>query len=594
MNNNKRFLQRSYLATAIFTLVFSLQSYSASLPPVEAENGMVVSSQQYASEAGIEILKLGGNAIDAAVAVGYAQAVVNPCCGNIGGGGFMTLHLANGNDHFIDFREMAPAAANAAMYQDKDGNLIPKASTMGWGAVGVPGTVKGMELALTQYGSGKLSRAQIMAPAIKLAEKGFILSRGDTDVIDTSLAKMRGDKQAKGIFLRPDGSPLQPGDRLIQSALAATLKAIAKRGPDAFYQGDLPKTIEQASKANGGYLTAQDFTNYQAKERTPVTCSYRGYDFISAPPPSSGGTTLCQILNILEGYDLKSMGYGSADAIHYTVEAMRHAYVDRNSLLGDPDFIEVPMAKLLSKEYATEIRQKIDPINATPSSTLKAKEAPPEKPQTTHYSVIDKAGNAVSTTYTINGRFGGGVMAPGAGFWLNDEMDDFTAKVGSKNMFGLVQGEANAIAPGKRPLSSMSPTIVTKNGKTFLVVGSPGGSLIITITLNTIMNIIDYGMNLQEAVNAPRFHQQWLPDVVMYEKRGISPDTLKILQSRGYTMIERGTWGAAEAIMVGLPDIYQEEENTKVSDAGVSGKVRVGLFYGANDARRPQGKAIGY
>ncbi|MFQ3196985.1 MAG: gamma-glutamyltranspeptidase/glutathione hydrolase [Paraglaciecola sp.] len=594
MKNKKHFLKRSLLALSVVAPLLSLPSHSASLPPVEAENGMVVSSQRFASQAGIDILKLGGNAIDAAVAVGYAQAVVNPCCGNIGGGGFMTLHLANGNDHFIDFREMAPAAASATMYQDKDGNLIPKASTMGWSAVGVPGTVKGMELALTRFGTGKLTRAQIMAPAIKLAVEGFILTRGDTDIIDTSLSKMRGDKQAKHIFLRPDGSPLQPGDRLTQKALAVTLTSIAKNGPDAFYKGELPKAIEKASTANGGYLTAMDFANYTAKERRPIKCSYRGYDFISAPPPSSGGTTLCQMLNILEGYDMSAMGYGSSDAIHYTVEAMRHAFVDRNSLLGDTDFVDVPIEKLLSKEYAAQIRQQIDPINATPSSELAAGVSPHEKPQTTHYSVIDKAGNAVSTTYTINGRFGGGVMAPGAGFWLNDEMDDFTSKIGSKNMFGLVQGKNNVIAPGKRPLSSMTPTIVTKNGKTFLVVGSPGGSLIITITLNTVMNIIDYGMNLQEAVNAPRIHQQWLPDIVMYEKRGISPDTLKILKSRGYKMLERGTWGAAEAIMVGLPDMPKDEESSNVSDAGVSGKVRSGLYYGANDARRPQGAAIGY
>ncbi|KFZ39057.1 gamma-glutamyltransferase [Shewanella mangrovi] len=594
MNYKKDFLKGSLLALAVATPWISQVSFAASLPAVEAKNGMVVSSQRFASEAGVEILKMGGNAVDAAVAVGYAQAVVNSCCGNIGGGGFMTLHMADGSDHFIDFREMAPAAASAKMYQDKDGNLIPHASTLGWGAVGVPGTVRGMELALQKYGSGKLTRAQIMAPAIKLAREGFILTRGDTDVIDSSLSKMRGDKQAAKIFLHADGSPLEPGDRLTQTALAKTLDMIAKDGPDAFYKGDIPKAIEKASKANGGYLTAKDFENYVAKERTPVRCSYRGYDFISAPPPSSGGTTMCQILNILEGYDLKSMGYGSADAIHYTAEAMRHAFVDRNNLLGDPDFVNVPMDKLLSKEYAAQIRAKIDPVMATPSSELGAGVPPHEKPQTTHYSVLDKAGNAVSTTYTINGRFGAGVMAPGYGFWMNDEMDDFTSKIGAKNMFGLVQGKANAIAPGKRPLSSMSPTIITKDGKTFMVVGSPGGSLIITITLNTVMNVIDYGMTLQEAVNAPRIHQQWLPDVVIYEKRGISPDTLKILKQRGYNMVEKGQWGAAEAIMIGLPSVVSGDEKSNISDASVSGKIREGFIYGANDARRPQGAAVGY
>ncbi len=594
MYDKKRLMQASLLAVSLSATAASFFSSAASLPAVEAKNGMVVSSQKFASEAGVEILKMGGNAIDAAVAVGYAQAVVNSCCGNIGGGGFMTLHMADGSDHFIDFREMAPAAASADMYQDEQGNLIPHASTLGWGSVGVPGTVRGMELALQKYGSGKLTRAQIMAPAIKLAREGFILTRGDTDVIDTSLEKMRGDKQAAKIFLRPDGSPLQPGDRLVQKNLAKTLDLIATKGPDAFYKGDIPKAIEQASKANGGYLTVKDFENYVAKEREPVRCSYRGYDFISAPPPSSGGTTMCQILNVLEGYDLKSMGYGSADAIHYTAEAMRHAFVDRNNLLGDPDYVNVPMDKLLSKEYAAEIRAKIDPVNATPSSELGAGVPPHEKPQTTHYSVLDKAGNAVSTTYTINGRFGAGVMAPGYGFWMNDEMDDFTSKVGEKNMFGLVQGKANAIAPGKRPLSSMSPTIITKDGKTFMVVGSPGGSLIITITLNTVMNVIDYGMTLQEAVNAPRIHQQWLPDVVIYETRGISPDTLKILKERGYTMVEKKPWGAAEAIMVGLPSVIKEVQASNLSDSAVSGKVREGYIYGANDARRPQGAAVGY
>ncbi|WP_406668066.1 gamma-glutamyltransferase [Gallaecimonas sp. GXIMD1310] len=586
---------RHLLLSPLLALMFAsvLPVRAASLPPVEARHGMVVSAQKLASEAGVKILKMGGNAVDAAVAVGYAQAVVNPCCGNIGGGGFMTLHLADGSDHFIDFREMAPAAASAKMYQDKNGNLIPHASTLGWGAVGVPGTVAGMEMALKKYGSGKLTRAQIMAPAIKLARDGFILTRGDTDVIDTSLGKMRGDAQAKKIFLRPDGSPLQPGDRLVQKALAKTLEAIAKHGPDAFYKGQLPKTIAAAAQANGGYLSAKDFANYVAKERTPVRCSYRGYDFISAPPPSSGGITMCEILNIVEGYDLKSMGYGSADAVHYTVEAMRHAYVDRNSLLGDPDYVQIPRKRLLSKAYAAEIRKHIDPVKATPSSALAAGTPPHEKPQTTHYSVIDQAGNAVSTTYTINGRFGGGVMAPGAGFWLNDEMDDFTSKVGARNMFGLVQGKANAIAPGKRPLSSMSPTIVTKNGKTFMVVGSPGGSRIITITLNTVMNVIDYGMNMQQAVNAPRIHMQWLPDAVFYETRGLSPDTLKILRQRGYKMVEQPPWGAAEAIMVGLPGMFKGKDST-VSDASVSGKIRPGFYYGASDARRPQGAAIGY
>ncbi|MFM2481229.1 gamma-glutamyltransferase [Celerinatantimonas sp. YJH-8] len=566
---------------------------SATLPAVEAQHGMVVSSQRLASQAGLKILKMGGNAIDAAVAVGYAQAVVNPCCGNIGGGGFMTIHLANGKDTFIDFREKAPALATATMYQDKQGNLIKGASLHGYLAVGVPGTVRGLDLAFERYGSGHLTRAQIMAPAIKLAREGFILTRADTDILDTKTPLLRSDPQAARIFLHSDGSALQPGDRLIQKSLAKTLEAIAYQGPKAFYQGKIPQQIEQASSANGGILTAKDFASYQAIERKPVQCHYRGYQFISAPPPSSGGTTMCEILNILSGYNMKAMGYGSAQAIHYMTEAMRHAYVDRNTLLGDPDYVSMPLKKLLSPEYAANIRKQIQSDQAGDSTSLHAGVWPHEKPETTHYSIVDQNGNAVSTTYTINGRFGAGVMAPGAGFFLNDEMDDFTSKVGAKNMFGLVQGKTNAIAPGKRPLSSMSPTIVTKDGHPFLVVGSPGGSRIITITLETVMNIIDFGMGPQEAVNAPRIHHQWLPDKVFYESRGLSPDTVHLLKAQGYTMVEQTPWGAAELIMVGLPKDASSTQSSG-NDSAVSGKIRPGYLYGANDARRPAGAAIGY
>lgn len=568
-------------------------SWAATLPAVEAQHGMVVSSQKLASQAGIKILKMGGNAIDAAVAVGYAQAVVNPCCGNIGGGGFMTIHLANGKDTFIDFREKAPAKATANMYQDSKGNLIKGASLHGYLAVGVPGTVRGLELALTHYGSGKLTRAQIMAPAIKLAKDGFVLTRADTDILDLKLETFRHSPQAKKIFLRADGSPLQPGDRLVQKNLAKTLEAIAKHGPKAFYQGVIPKAVEKASEQGGGIISAKDFANYQAKERKPIECQYRGYSFVSAPPPSSGGVTMCEILNILSGYDMKSMGYGSAKSVHYMVEAMRHAYVDRNTLLGDPDFVKMPIKKLLSDKYAAQIRQQIKKDNVASSAKLHAGVWPHEKPETTHYSIVDKMGNAVSTTYTINGRFGAGVMAPKAGFFLNDEMDDFTSKIGAKNMFGLVQGKVNAIAPGKRPLSSMSPTIVTKDGHVYLVVGSPGGSRIITITLETVMNIIDFGMGPQEAVNAPRIHHQWLPDKVYYETRGLSPDTLAILQKMGYNMVEQTPWGATELIMVGLPK-SATDVNSSGNDSAVSGKIRSGYLYGANDARRPAGAAIGY
>ena len=552
---------------------------------------MVVSSQHLASQAGADILKAGGNAVDAAVAVGYAQAVVNPCCGNIGGGGFMTLHLADGKNIFINFRETAPASASADMYLDKDGNLIKDASLYGYLAAGVPGTVKGLDYALEKYGTMK--REQVMAPAIKLARDGFILTRADTDVLDTTTARFKQDPEAARIFLKPDGSAFQPGDRLIQSDLANTLERIAKEGPPAFYEGEIPQIVEKASQAGGGKLTAKDFADYTISEVAPVTCTYRGYEFISAPPPSSGGVTICQTLNILEGYDLKAMGFNSADYIHTLTEAIRHSYMDRNPFLGDPAFVKNPTEKLTSKAYAEELRKEIIPGKATPSAQVQPGTGPHEKPETTHYSVVDNKGNAVSTTYTINGRFGAVVIPPGTGFFLNDEMDDFTTKIGEKNMYGLVQGERNAIAPGKRPLSSMSPTIVTKDGKIFLVLGSPGGSRIISITLQTALNIIDHGMAPQEAVNAPRIHHQWLPDEVYYEQRGVSKDSLNLLDKMGYKMVEQTPWGAAELIMVGLPGAAGVSADSSGNDAAVSGKVREGYLYGANDVRRPAGEAAG-
>ncbi|MGJ7087973.1 gamma-glutamyltransferase [Morganella morganii] len=575
----------------LLSLLLSPQLYAASEPAAEARNGMVVSSQHLASQAGADILKAGGNAVDAAVAVGYAQAVVNPCCGNIGGGGFMTLHLADGKNIFINFRETAPASASADMYLDKDGNLIKDASLYGYLAAGVPGTVKGLDYALEKYGTMK--REQVMAPAIKLARDGFILTRADTDVLDTTTARFKQDPEAARIFLKPDGSAFQPGDRLIQSDLANTLERIAKEGPPAFYEGEIPQIVEKASQAGGGKLTAKDFADYTISEVAPVTCTYRGYEFISAPPPSSGGVTICQTLNILEGYDLKAMGFNSADYIHTLTEAMRHSYMDRNTFLGDPAFVKNPTEKLTSKAYAEELRKEIIPGKATPSAQVQLGTGPHEKPETTHYSVVDNKGNAVSTTYTINGRFGAVVIPPGTGFFLNDEMDDFTTKIGEKNMYGLVQGERNAIAPGKRPLSSMSPTIVTKDGKIFLVLGSPGGSRIISITLQTALNIIDHGMAPQEAVNAPRIHHQWLPDEVYYEQRGVSKDSLNLLDKMGYKMVEQTPWGAAELIMVGLPGAAGVSADSSGNDAAVSGKVREGYLYGANDVRRPAGEAAG-
>ena len=586
------FLQKWSRPLTLAALLVSSQLYAASNPAVEARNGMVVTSQHLASQVGVDILKMGGNAVDAAVAVGYAQAVVNPCCGNIGGGGFMTLHLADGTDTFINFRETAPAAASADMYLEADGKVKKEASLYGYLAAGVPGTVLGMETARQKY--GKLSREQVMAPAIKLAREGFILTRADTDILDTTTARFKQDPESARIFLRKDGSPLQPGDRLVQTDLANTLEAIAAEGPSAFYQGKIPQAVEAAAKRGGGILTAADFANYQVTEAKPITCSYRGYKFVSAPPPSSGGVTLCEILNIVEGYDLKSMGFNSAATIHTLTEAMRHAYMDRNTYLGDPAFINNPIERLVSKSYAGDIRKHIVADQATPSKNVQPGMEPHEKPETTHYSIVDNQGNAVSTTYTVNGRFGAVVIAPGTGFFLNDEMDDFTVKVGEKNLYGLVQGTANAIAPGKRPLSSMSPTLVTKDNNIFMVLGSPGGSRIITITLQTALNIIDHGMAPQEAVDAPRIHHQWLPDEVYYEQRGLSADTLKILKEMGYSLVEQTPWGAAELILVGLPGAAGVTPNDSGNDSAVSGRVREGYLYGANDVRRPAGSAIGY
>ncbi|EKN3459945.1 gamma-glutamyltransferase [Yersinia enterocolitica] len=586
------FLKKWNKPLTVLALLVSGTLHAASTPAVEAKNGMVVTSQHLASQVGTDILKMGGNAVDAAVAVGYAQAVVNPCCGNIGGGGFMTIHLADGTDTFINFRETAPAAASADMYLDKEGKVTKDASLYGYLAAGVPGTVLGMDSAQKKY--GKLTRQQVMAPAIKLAREGFVLTRADTDILDTTVKRFRQDPESARIFLRKNGEALQPGDRLIQTDLADTLTAISEKGPDAFYQGKIPQAVEAAAKKGGGILTAADFANYKITETAPITCSYRGYKFVSSPPPSSGGVTLCETLNVLEGYDLKSMGFNSAAYIHTLTEAMRHAYMDRNTFLGDPEFVKNPIDRLLSKSYAADIRKQIVANKATPSVEVQPGMQPHEKPETTHYSIVDHDGNAVSTTYTVNGRFGAVVIAPGTGFFLNDEMDDFTVKVGEQNLYGLVQGATNSIAPGKRPLSSMSPTLVTKDGKTFMVLGSPGGSRIITITLQTALNVIDHGMAPQEAVDAPRIHHQWLPDEVYYEQRGVSADSLNLLKTMGYKMVEQNPWGAAELILVGLAGVEGVNPANSGNDSAVSGKVREGYLYGANDVRRPAGAAIGY
>jgi gamma-glutamyltranspeptidase/glutathione hydrolase len=570
-------LAKSLLATA-FALCYAC-AQAASQAPAAAENGMVVTAQHLATRVGVDVLKDGGNAVDAAVAVGYALAVVYPAAGNIGGGGFMTIQLADGRKTFLDFREKAPLAATANMYLDQNGNVVPNLSTKGHLAVGVPGTVSGMELALSKYGTMK--RAAVIAPAIKYAEDGFVLDQGDVDMLETATAVFKKDAADSGAIFLNKGEPFQVGQKLVQKDLAKTLREIGAKGSDGFYKGWVAKAIVASSQAGKGLITQADLDQYRTRELAPVECDYRGYHVVSAPPPSSGGVVICEIMNILEGYPMQNLGFRSAQAMHFQIEAMRHAYVDRNSYLGDPDYVKNPLARLLDKGYATKLRAAIDPHKAGVSQDIKPGVAPHEGSNTTHYSIVDKWGNAVSVTYTLNDWFGAGVMASKTGVMLNDEMDDFTAKIGVPNMYGLVQGEANAIAPGKRPLSSMSPTIVTKDGKTVMVVGTPGGSRIITATLLTMLNVIDYGMNIQEAVDAPRFHQQWLPEATNLEPFTVSPDTQKILEGWGQKFTVPQPFNHVAAILVGAPSLGGKP----------IGKNR---FYGANDPRRNSGLALGY
>jgi len=568
---------KSLIATSL--ALSCLMAHAASVAPVAAENGMVVTAQHLASHVGVDVLKNGGNAVDAAVAVGYALAVVYPAAGNLGGGGFMTIQLADGRKTFLDFREKAPLAATADMYLDKEGNVVPDLSTRGHLAVGVPGTVSGMELALQKYGTKP--RKEVIAPAIKLAEDGFVLEQGDVELLEYATDVFKKDMKDSGSIFLSNGEPMQVGQKLVQKDLAKTLREISEKGADGFYKGWVADAIVTSSQANKGIIAQADLDKYKTRELAPIECDYRGYHVVSAPPPSSGGVVICEIMNILEGYPMKDLGYHSAQGMHYQIEAMRHAYVDRNSYLGDPDFVKNPIAHLLDKNYATKIRDAIDPQKAGVSRELKPGVAPHEGSNTTHYSIVDKWGNAVSVTYTLNDWFGAGVMASKTGVILNDEMDDFTSKIGVPNMYGLVQGEANAIAPGKAPLSSMSPTIVTKDGKVVMVVGTPGGSRIITATLLTMLNVIDYGMNIQEAVDAPRFHQQWLPEETNLETFTTSPDTVKMLESWGHKFAGPQDANHLAAILVGAPSL----------DGKPVGKNR---FYGANDPRRNTGLSLGY
>lgn len=534
---------------------------------VSGKNGVVVTTQHYASEVGLQVLKEGGNAVDAAVAVGYALAVTDPCCGNIGGGGFMLIHLANGKDTFINFREKAPEAATRSMYLDKQGNVISGLSTKGYLAIAVPGTVAGLDYALTNYGTKTLK--QVMTPAIKLAEQGFVLQQGDINILSAGKKNFIRSNVA-AIFLKDGKTPYQVGDRLVQKNLAQTLKLVANQGTDAFYKGMIAQEVAKASRENGGILTPTDFAHYKVAETQPVRCNYRGYQITASPPPGSG-TTLCEMLNILEGYQLQQSGFHSVASLHLMLEAMLYAYVDRNNYLGDPDFIKNPIQQLLSKEYAAQIRMKIPKNRAT--SPNHSSITSHEGTHTTHYSIRDRYGNAVAVTYTINSYFGAGVIAGNSGFFLNNEMDDFTSKIGVPNNFGLRQGSANLIEPGKRPLSSMTPTIVAKNGKVFIITGSPGGSTIPTTVLQVIINVIDYGMDINEAVNAPRIHYQGAPNVVITEPYALKPDVVQNLWQMGYRVAPFLPWGAAESILV---------------------DPKKGLTWGADDRRKPAGKAVAY
>ena len=570
----------------IFIATWSLLAHPAVLPaaspaPVRAEQGMVVTAQALASNIGVQVLRNGGNAVDAAVAVGYALAVVYPTAGNIGGGGFMTIRMKDGRTTFLDFRERAPKAATKTMYLDDKGDVVKGRSTETMLAVGVPGTVMGLETARERFGTQ--SRAQLMSPAIRLANDGFTLQQADARILASGTKKFMRDEAAQAIFLDPNGKPFAEGHVLRQRELGSVLARISEDGPQAFYRGPVAEAIVATSQKLGGILAKEDFEAYRVRELSPVTCSYRGYQIISSPPPSSGGVILCEILNILETYDLKGSGYGSAKTVHAMVEAMRYAYADRNAALGDPDFVNNPVSTLLSKDYAKRIRAAIDPDKAGKSDGIKP--LAHESTETTHYSIVDKEGNAVSVTYTLNGAFGTGIVAAGTGILLNNEMDDFTSKPGTANLYGLVQGEANAIAPGKTPLSSMSPTIVTRDNQLFMVIGSPGGARIITITLEAIINVIDHGMNIQEAIDAPRIHHQWLPDSVATEPFALSPDTLSTLRDMGYEIgvdMRWPIWGQAAGILVGGEDLAEIE-------AGDGARLN-----GAIDSRAAAGAARGY
>jgi gamma-glutamyltranspeptidase / glutathione hydrolase len=541
------------LPTGVFAQAEPQQPIISDWPrrqPVFAAGGMVASQEALATRIGVEVLEQGGNAVDAAVAVGFALAVTLPRAGNIGGGGFMIVHRADrGETKAVDFRETAPASARKDMYLKPDGEAdLNLAQNTGLG-VGVPGTVAGLAMALERFGSGRFTLGKLIQPAAELARDGFLV--GDDLAFSLKQAERRMkrfDATAK-IFATAEGNMLPRGANLVQADLAASLQAVAAGGPKAFYEGTLAEKLVAAVNNAGGKWTMDDLKGYRAIERDVVRGSYRGHEIVSMPPPSSGGVHLVQILNMLEGFDLKAAGHNSAEAIHLFAEASKLAYADRSEYLGDPGFVTVPVKGLTSKRYAGTLRSQIDPAKARPAREIRpGKPQPFESDQTTHYSVMDKDGNAVSCTYTLNFSYGVGMVADGTGILLNNELDDFAAKPGVPNAYGLIGGDANAPGPGKRPLSSMSPTLVFRGGKPVLVTGSPGGPRIITTVLQVVSNVIDHGMNVAEATEAARVHHQWLPDELRVE-RGISPDTIRILQQRGHKVEVRQAMGSTQSIM---------------------------------------------
>jgi len=586
---------RAFSALGCLALAASSVALRAQRLPVESSHGMVASASALASEAGVAILRKGGNAVDAAVATGLALAVTYPRAGNIGGGGFAVLRMADGRAAAIDFRERAPAAATRDMYLDAQGVVVPGRSTVGHLAAGVPGTIAGFAELHQKFGSGKMSWADLIEPALRLARDGITVSPSlarDLAASDKFLSRF---PESNRIFLR-GGRHYRAGETWMQPDLADTLERLQKEGPREFYEGRTARMIEDDMAGNGGLITRDDLRSYRAIERDVLRGSYRGFEILTMPPPSSGGIALLQMLGMLEPHDVTSLGHNSAAKIHLFAEIMRRAFRDRAEFLGDPDFVVVPTAGLLDRDYLRHRMDDFNPSRATPSEGLAAgslrgapptrskPSAPQEANETTHFSVIDAQGGMVAVTYTLNGLFGNGVTVPGAGFLLNNEMDDFTSKIGVKNMYGLMQGEANAIAGGKRPLSSMTPTLVLKNGAPCLVTGSPGGPTIITTTLQVITNIIDHSMKVTQAVDAPRFHHQWMPDTINYEPFLTSLDSMRMLEAMGHLLTARKLypndpeasaryWGDAESILA---------------------DPQSGTRFGASDLRSPDSGAVGY